>query len=374
MSNGELVFRNFRSNIARGKDFCAGILYCGKKYTSNNGCACLGCDGTCGPDNGCACPDCDLTLAYILYCTGEMHCPFCKSMLLRLNIFNIKKLNDLDDNAQILCNGCNQTYHYNFLPIMHCRKCCYNLCPNCAFSKISLDKLKSLRNIFNIGNSGGEGIFYCGKKYVFPSMCICSSCDGQCGPYNGCPCPICDLILSYNLYLNSHMKCNKCSETLLVKTTLKQLEKYAKFKVVITCDYCLRCYKYSYNIFYHCYKCEFDLCQICAYDIIKNRKILYPNLPMKSYENNIINIPKENIETKKEKLSEKKSEIKKNEDDDEDNENNNDEMKCVICLENNKCYIFMPCKHVCCCEGCAQNLKQCPICRNNIESSFKIFL
>ena len=361
MSNGEIIFRNSRSNIARGKDFCSGILYCGKKYTSSGGCACLNCDGQCGPGNGCPCPDCDYTLAYILYCTGEMHCPLCKSMLLRLNIFNIKILNNLEGNVQILCNGCLQTYHSDYLPIMHCRKCCYNLCPNCAFSKISIDKLKSIRNIFNVGNSNGGGIFYCGKKYVYPKMCICSSCDGQCGPYNGCPCPICEIILAYNLYLNSHMKCNKCKETLLIKTTLIQLEKFVKNNSGIICDYCKRYYKDPFNIFYHCYKCQCDLCQICAYEIIKTKKLIYPNLPMKSSE-----------ETKKEKLNEKKPVIKN--DNDEDDENNNDEMKCVICLENNKCYVFMPCKHACCCEECAKNLKQCPICRKNIESSFKIFL
>ena len=93
---------------------------------------------------------------------------------------------------------------------------------------------------------------------------------------------------------------------------------------------------------------------------------------MKSYENNDINITKENTETKEEKLSEKKA-IKKN-DDEKDEENNNDDMKCVICLEKNKCYVFLPCKHACCCEECSKNLKQCPVCRNNIESSFKIFL
>ena len=156
------------------------------------------------------------------------------------------------------------------------------------------------------------------------------------------------------------MKCNKCSETLLIKSTLIQLEKYAKCNSGIICDNCKKFYKDPYNIFYHCYKCEFDLCQICAYDIIKNKQILYPNLPMKSYENNASNIPIE-------KLSEKKPKTLKDEDE-------NDEMKCVICLENNKCYIFMPCKHVCCCEGCSKNIKQCPMCRKNIESGFKIFL
>ena len=154
MSNGELIFRNFRGNVIRREDSFSGILYCGRKYTSFKGCACLDCDGSCEPGSGCACPECDYTLAYILYCTGQMYCPLCKSMLLRLNIFNLKKLNDLNDNISVLCNECNNAYNYNCLPIMHCRS--------------TLE---------------GEGIFYCGKNYVFPNKCICSSCDGQCGPY-----------------------------------------------------------------------------------------------------------------------------------------------------------------------------------------------
>ena len=34
-------------------------------------------------------------------------------------------------------------------------------------------------------------------------MCKCGSCDGNCGLNNGCPCPTCDLILGYNIYLNN---------------------------------------------------------------------------------------------------------------------------------------------------------------------------
>ena len=37
MSNGEIIFINSRSNIARGKDFCSGILYCGKNIRVQEG-------------------------------------------------------------------------------------------------------------------------------------------------------------------------------------------------------------------------------------------------------------------------------------------------------------------------------------------------
>lgn len=368
MSNENLIFRNFRSIMHRGKDNFAGILYCGKQYTSEGGCACLKCDGFCGPDNGCPCPDCNYTLAYILYCTGEMNCPRCKLKLLRLNFFNIINLNDLNNNSEIICHGCNKTYKEKCLIFMHCRNCIYNLCPNCAFSKISLEKLSAIRDVLYIGCSEGQGIFYCKKSYTVPKKCICGSCDGLCGPYNGCPCPICDLILGYNIYLNSHMKCNKCSQTLLIKTTLIQLQKYMKVSYGIKCDYCQRYFDKPYTCTFHCFKCNFDLCQICAFDIIKGRKILYPYLPTKSSVNNSINYIIDIKEEKKENLRGKNEEEKK-----EKVDNGNDDMKCVVCLEANKSYLFLPCKHACCCEACAKFLKQCPICRKNIESSFKIF-
>ena len=125
------------------------IEYCGKKYTSNKGCPCLNCDGYCGPENGCPCPECYYTLSYILYSTGEMVCPYCQSMLIRLNIFNIRLLRELRNNSSIYCNLCNFAYNQVFIPMMHCRKCNYNMCPNCAFSKISLGNFKVITNIIN---------------------------------------------------------------------------------------------------------------------------------------------------------------------------------------------------------------------------------
>ena len=60
------------------------------------------------------------------------------------------------------------------------------------------------------------------------------------------------------------------------------------------------------------------------------------------------------------------------ENDEKEEDNNN--IKCVICLENYKCMLLMPCKHVCCCEQCSKDINQCPLCRKNIESKTKIYL
>ncbi|CAD2212913.1 hypothetical protein AGDE_08508 [Angomonas deanei] len=36
---------------------------------------------------------------------------------------------------------------------------------------------------------------------------------------------------------------------------------------------------------------------------------------------------------------------------------------CVVCLERPRCYAFLPCGHIACCEECCKPLDTCPICR-----------
>lgn len=370
MSDNDYIFRNSKSIMKRGTGISSGLLYCGRRFTSNGGCSCLSCDGQCGPSNGCPCPDCDCTLAYILYCTCKMNCPFCNSMLLRLNLFNIKNLAGYSQssNFTIKCNMCNRAYKEVYIPFMFCKKCFYYICPNCAFSQISFPYLKALNVKLYKGTGNGEGILYCGRPYTVPYYCLCGQCNGYCGAMEGCPCPINSLVLAYNIYLNSHMMCGECKNTLLVKTTLIQLIKYKPgYQNGLICNYCRRGFNKLYNSIFHCFKCDFDLCQICAYEILINKKLVFPNLPMKNelpYVPNPINPKlKSNDDNKKEKNNE-------NEEEGDDNT----EIKCVICLDNNKCMLAMPCKHVSCCEECIKAVKECPLCRKVIESKIKIYL
>lgn len=46
-----------------------------------------------------------------------------------------------------------------------------------------------------------------------------------------------------------------------------------------------------------------------------------------------------------------------------------DEQRCVVCVNNPKEVIVLPCGHVCLCEDCAVEIKSaCPVCRGNIKS------
>lgn len=52
-----------------------------------------------------------------------------------------------------------------------------------------------------------------------------------------------------------------------------------------------------------------------------------------------------------------------------------DEQRCVVCVDNPKEVICLPCGHVCLCENCAEKIKlNCPVCRSKIESKAAAFI
>uniref|UniRef100_A0A1Q3FAG0 RING-type E3 ubiquitin transferase n=1 Tax=Culex tarsalis TaxID=7177 RepID=A0A1Q3FAG0_CULTA len=53
----------------------------------------------------------------------------------------------------------------------------------------------------------------------------------------------------------------------------------------------------------------------------------------------------------------------------------NDEQRCVVCVDNPKEVICLPCGHVCLCENCAEKIKlNCPVCRSKIETKAAAFI
>mmetsp|Transcript_39192 Transcript_39192/g.112424 ORF Transcript_39192/g.112424 Transcript_39192/m.112424 type:complete len:396 (-) Transcript_39192:109-1296(-) len=44
-----------------------------------------------------------------------------------------------------------------------------------------------------------------------------------------------------------------------------------------------------------------------------------------------------------------------------------EEQACVVCSEKPKAMLFLPCRHLCTCDGCGGQLRQCPICRADID-------
>jgi len=53
----------------------------------------------------------------------------------------------------------------------------------------------------------------------------------------------------------------------------------------------------------------------------------------------------------------------------------NDDRLCVVCLEEEKTIIYLPCFHMCTCKECGMkdSLTKCPICRSSIDCKEKVF-
>lgn len=51
-----------------------------------------------------------------------------------------------------------------------------------------------------------------------------------------------------------------------------------------------------------------------------------------------------------------------------------DPLACRICMDAAMDTLFLPCRHVVCCESCAPRCMRCPLCRGEIERSMRIYL
>lgn len=53
--------------------------------------------------------------------------------------------------------------------------------------------------------------------------------------------------------------------------------------------------------------------------------------------------------------------------DEECGDDDPDELRCVICMENRRKTMILPCQHSHTCIGCVKRLDKCPVCRQNIQ-------
>lgn len=49
-------------------------------------------------------------------------------------------------------------------------------------------------------------------------------------------------------------------------------------------------------------------------------------------------------------------------------------LKCCVCLQVERQYAFVPCHHLCVCEGCMARLNVCPLCRVPKQYARRIWL
>ncbi|EPS66413.1 hypothetical protein M569_08369, partial [Genlisea aurea] len=49
-------------------------------------------------------------------------------------------------------------------------------------------------------------------------------------------------------------------------------------------------------------------------------------------------------------------------------------MACKGCHTRSICFVFLPCRHLCCCSACEPLLGRCPVCRTVKEASLEVLL
>ncbi|XP_052708664.1 uncharacterized protein LOC128183607 [Crassostrea angulata] len=58
----------------------------------------------------------------------------------------------------------------------------------------------------------------------------------------------------------------------------------------------------------------------------------------------------------------------------EENRQLRQQKVCKVCLDAEIGMVFLPCGHLCCCQACAPNVGQCPVCRANINNRVHVFI
>jgi E3 ubiquitin-protein ligase MUL1 len=47
--------------------------------------------------------------------------------------------------------------------------------------------------------------------------------------------------------------------------------------------------------------------------------------------------------------------------------------ECVVCYEQSRSVVFLPCAHLCSCIPCSLLLTDCPVCRTPIEKVLRVY-
>lgn len=50
------------------------------------------------------------------------------------------------------------------------------------------------------------------------------------------------------------------------------------------------------------------------------------------------------------------------------------DRSCVACLDRLANTVLLRCRHLCCCEGCARRMTQCPVCRQSVRDRITVFM
>jgi len=284
-------------------------------------------------------------------------------------------------NNKYICNNCRAKFSCTDAPCFHCATCQFDLCPACSrsyhqtqfslptnmnkpeiFSKIvtcenfhALEKLSELSR----RRSGWT------KGYINDNF-ICNACGGR---FDSCEiesfhCHTCEFDLCPDCYYESSLiriECPRQHQLYMVSS----LERFHKLSSLYKDNqyFCNRCKKKnnaSVISCVHCKTCKFDLCKYCSLSLECSRNIEFDGDSFVYAMHG----------TEKVLVKENNAQKERKEDD--------PGMICVVCLDSTRSHLFSPCNHLCVCEGCdseiIKNKSSCPICRQKIIGSVKVFM
>eukprot|EP00105_Crassostrea_gigas_P005344 XP_011418907.1 PREDICTED: E3 ubiquitin-protein ligase rififylin-like [Crassostrea gigas] len=120
-------------------------------------------------------------------------------------------------------------------------------------------------------------------------------------------------------------------------------------------EQCMRCLNFGFA------KCSLCSAPYCS-----------PRCKSKDFREHRNQCPERRLEEKRRKEKDQEYEIRIKSLH-EDIERLRDYGLCKICLEEEARVVFDPCGHLCCCDDCSKQLKACPMCRDDVQKSIKVF-
>jgi len=325
------------------------------------------------------------------------------------------------------CNACGVTFDSAQTPSAHCQACRYDLCPNCLLKKQEnpIPNKKSAHEkpaLKTSGNSSSEQITCPQKHPITPTSNLrqlhpntggsyddnqyfCDTCERRfnCRVDNSYHCKICYFDLCPSCYQKDQKINFDCpaGHSLYIVSSLRCFNKrtHTYTENIYGCDSCRANFSAEFNPSCHCRECEYDLCPLCfetkKREVRKNSneskpvavvqiqqpeeaKVYHEEIVVKRPEEakiNKVEVQRKDIqEVKREKVEPEKVQ-KPTEPEKKEVQN---EMLCVVCLDAQRSHLFTPCMHICTCAKCSSYIvsKQsgCPICRNPIQSSIKVYM
>ena len=236
-------------------------------------------------------PDC--TVTFMKKVLGNLKCPKGHYLI----VFPSKSRP-----ASGLCDICKKSISHVSTPLFYCPLCTFDLCIRCAylastdFKKPDLiDDVISCNFQKNICDTpikyGRVDMFYCGQRC---GRCFCRSCDGFCGPDNGCPCQNCILTAEMAM-LSSGLRCKR-DHLLTCIVTLKDEFKCQKCDKIVTSPFSLGCELCGYNDSCICCKCALSCAKIEGN--IKEKKTIIQAVEIQGLKDRVKKIQKDFKEIK----------------------------------------------------------------------------